>query len=130
MHKPPLILVIDDSVEFLEIIKVGLGVAGFDVKTAVNVAVGTEIARHDKPDLVLLDINMPGTNGTEAFIDFKKDATLADLKIAFLTSMDLPWPGIEDREKFSKEMGALAFLDKTKDLESIGEKVRELLEIK
>ena len=130
MHKPPLILVIDDATDFLEIISVRLHAAGFEVKTAVDVVAGVEIARHDLPDLVLLDINMPLVNGTEALLDFKKDAALAGLKVAFLTSMTSPWPGVKDKEKFAKEIGAAAFWDKTKDFENIVEEISELLKIK
>ncbi|HEY4523576.1 MAG TPA: response regulator [Candidatus Paceibacterota bacterium] len=127
MHEPPLILVIDDSVEFLEIISIGLRGAGFEIKTAVNVAAGTEIARNDMPDLILLDINMPGVNGTEIFLDFKKDPELSKLKVAFLTSMSLPWPGIRDKEKFSKEIGAAMFFDKDMDFETLGQKIKSIL---
>lgn len=127
MHEPPLILVIDDSADFLEIISVCLRTEGFEVKTAVNVAAGTEIARNDMPDLVLLDINMPGVNGTEAFLDFKRDRELSKLKVAFLTSMYLPWPGIKDKEKFAKEIGAAMFLDKSQDLGTISEKIKSIL---
>lgn len=127
MHNPPLILVVDDAPEFLEIVGTRLRMGGFAVKTADNATAVMEIARNEKPDLILLDINMPGINGTEALLDFKKDPVLAGIKVAFLTDVPMPWPGIDDKEKFTKEMGAVAFFDKSKDLEKIGDKIRELL---
>ena len=127
MHIPPLILAIDDSAEFLEIISLCLTQAGFEVKTASEVMAGFEIARSEKPDLILLDINMLGTNGTEALIDFKKDTALLGIKVAFLTDMAVPWLAVGNKEEFAKEIGAVAFFDKSKDLESLAEKIKGIL---
>lgn len=127
MHNPPLILVIDDATDFLEIISVRLTSAGFGVKTANSAVAGFDMSKNLKPDLILLDINMPGMNGTEALLDFRKDPVFAGFKVAFLTDLEMPWPGISDKQEFSKELGAVAFFDKAKDLDSIEEKVKALL---
>jgi DNA-binding response OmpR family regulator len=127
MHTPPLILLIDDSVDFLEIIATRLKAASFQIRTATDALSGADIARSVKPDLILLDVNMPGVNGTEAFLDFKKDLALMDIKVAFLSDMPMPWPGISDREKFTKEIGGAAFLDKSENLGTLVEKIKSIL---
>ena len=112
----------------MEIGKARLGAAGFAVETAGNAELAFKKARELKPDLILMDIRMPGVNGTEAMLDLKKDPELRDIKLAFLTNMVIPWPGVSsDNEKFAKELGAVKFLDKSKDMEKLAEIVKEIL---
>ena len=128
MHQPPLILIVDDEPDLLEIGRARLEAAGFEVKTAGNASDGFEDTKKFQPDLVLLDIRMPGINGTEALLDFKKDSLLKNIKVAFLTNMVIPWPGVSTENKsFAKELGAVKFLDKAKDMEKLAEIVKGIL---
>lgn len=128
MHQPPLILVIDDESDFLEIVAISLKVGGFSVETANNVSDGYKKAENTLPDLILLDINMPGTKGTEALLDFIKNPVTQNLKIAFLTNLTAPWPGIKgDSVQFARELGAVDLLNKMTDIDNLAERVREIL---
>ena len=127
MHNPPLILVIDDEPNLLEIAAIRLKSAGYATETAGDAVAGFEAAKKLLPDLILLDINMPGVNGTEAFLDFRKDQALKDTKITFFTNMSAPWPGIVSREKFAQELGAVGFIDKAKDLDTLGDRIGQIL---
>lgn len=59
------LLVIDDEVEILDVVKEGLEAAGYEVCIANSGAMGLEIAREFRPDLIFLDISMPRMNGFE-----------------------------------------------------------------
>lgn len=127
-HNPPLILVVDDEADLLEISKTRLEAAGFQVETAIDAETSFIKARKLKPDLVLMDIRMPGINGTEALLDYKNDPDLKDIHIAFLTSLAIPWPGVStDNENFARELGAVTFLDKTKDLDNLPDLTKKIL---
>ncbi len=128
MHTPPLILVVDDEPDLLDISKMRLEAAGFQVETAIDAETSFIKARKIKPDLVLMDIRMPGINGTEALLDYKNDPDLKDIHVAFLTSLAIPWPGVSvENESFAKELGAVTFLDKTKDLDNLPELTKKIL---
>jgi CheY-like chemotaxis protein len=128
MHTPPLILVVDDDPDQLEIAGTRLKAVGFVVENAVSAAESYEKARTLKPDLVLMDINMPGITGTQAVLDFKSTPGLRDTKLAFLTSQADPWPEVfKGGAEMAKQLGVEAFFDKTKDIETLGSKVAELL---
>lgn len=128
MHQPPLVLIVDDEPDLLEIGRARLEAEGFKVETASDAPAGFEAAKNLQPDLVLLDMRMPGINGTEALLDFKKDPLLKHIKVAFLTNMVIPWPGVAAaNESFAKELGAVKFLDKSKDMEKLGSIVKGIL---
>ena len=128
MRQPPLILIIDDERDFLEIAASYLKRAGFAVETANNAVASLKKAQEILPDLILLDINMPDINGTEVLIDFLKNPATKNLKIAFLTNLTMPWPGIQgDPGQFARGLGAVDFLNKTTDIDNLAERVREIL---
>jgi CheY-like chemotaxis protein len=128
VHQPPIILAIDDEDEFLEIETARLRRTGFIVETANKVTEGYKIAQEISPDLILLDINMPEIKGTEALLDFTNNPATQNLKIAFLTNLTAPWPGIQgDPKKFARELGAVELLNKAKDLENLVDHVKEIL---
>lgn len=126
MYKP-LILVVDDEADLLEIITEKLEKAGFRVEITNEAEHMLEKAKALKPDLILLDINMPGTSGTEAIIDLKSHPELNKIKVAFLTSLPIPWPGAMNEENLARELGAIAYLRKDKDLENIATKIIDIL---
>ena len=66
------ILIVDDEPQIGKIFGLKLKLAGFDVLTTTNGADGIEIIRNDKPDIVLLDILMPGITGFEVLERVRK----------------------------------------------------------
>ena len=62
MHK---VLVVDDEEPILELLKYNLEKSGYQVETAADGLKAVELARRFVPDLVLLDIMMPGMDGVE-----------------------------------------------------------------
>lgn len=128
MRDRPLILVVDDEVTFLEIMSEALLASGFDAAVAHDGKEGIEQAEKLLPDLVLMDIHMPGGTGTDAALAIKQNPRTKDVKVAFLTSLKEPWPAVQaDHEKLSKALGMEDFLEKTDDLSKTIAKVREIL---
>ncbi len=80
------ILVVDDEKDLLDLIEYNLQKEGFKVLKAENGEKGIEIAKENKPDLVLLDIMMPKMDGLEAVELMRKDDDLKRIPIIFLTA--------------------------------------------
>ena len=127
-HTPSLILLVDDEPNFLEILSIKLNTAGFRVEVAANGDMGIKRAKELKPDLILMDVQMPIKNGVEAVTELRQDKEMKETKIVFLTSYGDSRPdAVGTDEKFAKELGALGYLRKTDDLDNILARVREFL---
>ncbi len=79
------ILVIDDEPQIRRIMRTTLAAAGFEVDDSRTAEEGLEKIREFRPDLVLLDINMPGMNGMDACREIRADTNIA---IIMLTVRD------------------------------------------
>ncbi len=86
----PTILVVEDSDVFRKFITSTLEKQGYHVVTAVNGAAGLETVKSTKPDLILLDCEMPVMNGLEMCKKLKEDESTEDIPIIFLTAVDTP----------------------------------------
>jgi len=80
------ILVVDDEVQLVEMIKIRLESNGYEVITAYNGEEGVEKAIAEQPGLILLDIMMPGMDGFETLRKLKKDAKTTYMAIVMLTA--------------------------------------------
>ena len=80
------ILAVDDTPEVLLLLSRLLDEGGYEVSSITDPKHGLEEARRQPPDLVLLDINMPGMNGYEFCTALKADALLSEIPVIFLSS--------------------------------------------
>jgi two-component system, OmpR family, alkaline phosphatase synthesis response regulator PhoP len=80
------VLLVDDEPDILEMIGFNLEKEGYEVFTAPNGRKAMEIARAQRPDLVLLDVMMPEMDGMETCRELREDPNLKDVLIAFLTA--------------------------------------------
>ena len=80
------ILVLDDEPDILEIVGYNLRNEGYEVKTALSGKDGIAIAKKFLPDLILLDVMMPGMDGIETCDIIRQDVNLKHTIIAFLTA--------------------------------------------
>ncbi len=127
-RQKPLILIVDDEEGFLEVFSIKLNASGFEVVAARNGKEGIGQAEKLLPDLILMDIHMPGGTGTDAALFLKQNPKTKDLKIAFLTNMKDPWPAVNgDKKKLTQALGMEDFLEKTDDLETLVMKIKEIL---
>jgi CheY-like chemotaxis protein len=128
MRDKPLILVVDDEHDLLEIMSMKLTASGFDAVAAYNATEAYDAAKKLHPDLILMDIHMPGASGTDAALRIKQDPDTKDVKVAFLSNLKDPWPQTQaPREHLAKEIGMEDFIDKTEDLNITVQKVRDIL---
>lgn len=128
MKNPPLILIADDDMDFKEILSAKLLAAGFQIAEAKDGAEAITKAKSLTPDLIIMDIQMPNVNGTEAVLEIRQDSQLKDTKIVFFSSLIYPWPGVkEGNPEFAKELGAVTFLKKSDELEKIISTIKDLL---
>lgn len=93
------ILVVDDEQDLLDLIEYNLKKEGFIVYKADNGEDGIATAREKVPDLVLLDLMMPGMNGFEVCETLRSDANLKKTPIIFLTANDSEASEIEGLNK-------------------------------
>jgi len=80
------ILIVDDEQDLLDMIEYNLRQQDYDVLTADNGQLGIQIAKENKPNLVLLDVMMPGMDGIEVCDRMKEDTDLRQIPIIFLTA--------------------------------------------
>lgn len=113
------ILVIDDDESITGLLKRGLAYAGFSADVAESGEAGLERAYHSPPDLVILDIMMPGLDGFEVCRRLREGG---DVPILMLTARD----EVSDRVK-GLEYGADDYLTKPFALEELIARVRALL---
>ena len=84
------IMVIDDDVQMVETVKTLLESVGYQVSCAYQAEKGIELARPDKPDLILLDVmfaSPPGPDGIELSRRFHQDNELKGIPVIILTGI-------------------------------------------
>ncbi|OGY99441.1 MAG: hypothetical protein A2945_01125 [Candidatus Liptonbacteria bacterium RIFCSPLOWO2_01_FULL_52_25] len=127
-EQQPLILIVDDEPDFREIFKIKLSAGGMRVETAMNGKEGIEKVKQLKPDLVLMDVNMPIMDGAQALLELRKDPATKDVKVVFLTSLGDPRQEMQAlNRKFSEELGAQGYIRKTDNLDGIYDQIRAVL---
>lgn len=117
------ILIIDDDESILTIFCMVLKHHGFRILQATSAAVGLELARRERPDLILTDMTMPGEDGQALLHHIRQDPQLASRPVILMTGdadFVLPPPG--------QETGADGLLIKPVTMEALVRCVRENLE--
>src|SRR3954465_6225861 len=79
-------LVVDDEKDLVDLIAYNLTRGGYEVITSYNGAEALEIAQREVPDLVVLDLMLPGLDGTEMARRLKADSRTATIPIVMLTA--------------------------------------------
>src|SRR6185369_5468539 len=119
------ILVVDDTPANVKLLADLLAVKGYDVVTAANGEEGLKRLAADRPDLVLLDIMMPGMNGYEVCRAIRSDPAHGVLPVVMVTSLD----PTQERIK-GLDAGADDFLTKPINQPELLARVKSLLRIK
>jgi len=93
------ILCIDDEVGVVELVELIMKKEGMSVSGASSGQAGLDSMRQSPPDLVLLDIMMPGMDGWDVFKEIKADPDLKDIPIIILTARDSTFEEIIARDR-------------------------------
>ena len=120
--KKPVILIADDDPEILTLLGIRLSKSGYQVIEAQDGIAAIEKAKREKPDLVLLDVMMPGKNGWEVAKALREDHALDKVGIVMLTAI-----GERVNEMTSPLYGADDFVDKPFDFAVLEKKIRAVL---
>ena len=102
----PTIVAIDDEAGFIDMLQNYFGPRGYDIEVSLRGAKGIEMIKEKKPDVVLMDLKMPGIDGDEVLRLIK--SILPPPKVIFVTAYD---DGGKTKARLLK-MGAYAYFDK------------------
>jgi DNA-binding response OmpR family regulator len=102
------ILIIEDEKILSEMYRDVFIQAGFEVLSAIESKQGLRLARKENPDLIVLDILLPGKNGISFLEKLKKDDKISSIPVVVFTNYDGT-----DTKKRAKELGVKDYLIKT-----------------
>lgn len=116
------LLVIDDDKSLLKIIQDKLSIEGINVITACEGKSGVSKAISEEPDLIILDIMLPGNmNGFDVLEQLKRDSRTDHIPVIILTNLD-------SENKIAKDIGAVDYFVKSNtELDVICRRVKDIL---
>src|SRR4051812_6359386 len=120
------ILVVDDDPTDRELFSNLLSQAGFDVRQTASGDEATELARQYRPDLILLDVVMPGSSGFEVCQRIKSEPELRDVLVAFHSGLETN----TEHRAGGLEKGADDYIVKTPNRREFLARIRTLLRLR
>jgi two-component system, cell cycle response regulator DivK len=118
-----LILIVEDNEKNLKLVRDLLQVKGYQTLEAGTAEQGIELARRHTPQLILMDIQLPGIDGVAALGQLEADPTTAQIPVIALTAFAMK----DDRERF-RSAGFDGYLVKPINIRELLEVVREFCE--
>lgn len=122
MFQDKKVLIVDDSPTERHILSAILSKMGFIIHEAFNGEEGVQKASEIVPDLIMMDVVMPGLNGFQATREINKNEALKDIPIILCTSKD----GDTDK-MWGKRQGAVAYLVKPVKEEELVNAIKSVL---
>jgi two-component system, cell cycle response regulator DivK len=119
------VLIIEDNEKNMKLARDVLQAKGYQTLEAVTGEEGVKLAKEKRPNLVLMDIQLPGINGIEAFKQIRADANTKAIPVVALTASVTP----TDRSAITAA-GFDAFIGKPINLKEFLETVKRLVEKK
>jgi DNA-binding response OmpR family regulator len=116
------ILVADDERSIRMLCRVNLSASGMEVIEAADGEAALETARRERPDLILLDVMMPGLDGWSVARELAADEATREIPVVFLTAR----AEAADR-RLGRELGGVGYVVKPFDPVAIGELVEDVL---
>ena len=119
----PVILVADDAPEIRSLLSIRLAASGYQVIEAMDGNQTLEMVREHYPDLVVLDVMMPGKNGWEVAKELRHDARFKEIGIIMLTAI-----GETINEMTSPLYGADDHIDKPFEFSDLEKRIKAVLD--
>jgi DNA-binding response OmpR family regulator len=116
------ILIVDDEPQLVEMVKMRLESAGYEVSCAYDGQDGLDKARKWKPDLIILDLMLPKMDGYKVCGLLKNDSRYSKIPIIIFTAR-----AEEADEALGMEAGAQAYIKKPFDQKTLLAKIAELI---
>jgi len=118
----PLILIVEDNARNAKLLRDVLQVTGYRTVDTTTAEEGIEVARRDRPDLILMDIQLPGMDGKEALRALRSHPETAGIPVMAVTASVMP---MERRDILAH--GFDGFQGKPLSVHSLLEEVRRIL---
>jgi CheY-like chemotaxis protein len=117
------VLIIDDEEDFRTVASSCLGLlAGDDVVEASSGSEGLALAEAEQPDVILLDLMMPGMDGQETLTNLRQNPLTKEVPVIFCTTKGM-FDGFEEMKK----LGALAVITKPFDPVKLSDQIKTIL---
>jgi two-component system cell cycle response regulator DivK len=116
------ILVVDDNERNLKLLRDVLEYAGYDVRVARTGEDGVTLAVSEPPDLVLMDLQLPGIDGIEALRQLRESPRTADIPVVAVTTLAMK----QDRER-ALEAGFDGYVEKPISVRAFPDQMRGFL---
>ena len=116
------VLVIEDNEMNMKLVRSLLQIGKYSVLEASDAENGIQLAREHHPELILMDIQLPGMDGLTATREIKNDPAVKDISVVALTSY-----AMEGDEEKAREAGCIGYIAKPIDTRSFLETVGQFL---
>ena len=118
------ILVVEDNPKNLKLIKAVLEFSGFEVLEALSGEDGVRLAAEASPDLILMDLQLPGIDGAEALRQIRLNGTNADVTVVAVTAFAMN----DDRQR-AFQSGFNGYVEKPISVRGLPQQIRDFLSL-
>jgi two-component system, cell cycle response regulator DivK len=119
---PPLVLVVEDNPVNLELVTALLEEQGCEVLVAITGDAALQLLSESRPDIVLLDVQLPGMSGYQVSRQIKANPALVGIPVVVLTAH-----AMADEDVRARDAGCDAFLTKPIDVRAFNQILRQFL---
>lgn len=123
MENSKKISIVDDDKDFLKALTIVLEDKGYSIVAATDGAQALELARTESPNLILLDIMLPGMNGFKVCRFLKFDENYKDIPIIIISAK-----ADQEDKRLGKQMGAELYITKPFENEELLQTIKQLIQ--